>query len=103
MSAAMARPEVSPVRVTTVGCYIAVALGYLTGMESDGLGALAAQLREQPSPAVRALSDEHLSHLAGAIRAARHHQARELEAAAAQALDGVPRILRGPVKKMVGG
>ncbi len=72
-------------------------------MESDGLGALAAQLREQPSPAVSALADEHLTHLATVIRTARHDQARELQDAAARALDGVPRILRGPVKKIVGG
>ena len=72
-------------------------------MQSDGSSGLAAQLRDQPSQAVAALTDEQLAHLAGAIRDARHRQARELEAAAAGALDGVPRILRGPVKKMVGG
>jgi hypothetical protein len=72
-------------------------------MERDGLGALAAQLRAQPSSAVGALDGAHLSHLAGVIRAARHRQARELEAASAQALEGVPRILRGPLRKIVGG
>ncbi len=72
-------------------------------MQTDGFGALAAQLREQPSTAVGGLADEHLSHLAGVIRAARHRQAAELQTASAQALDGVPRILRGPLKKIVGG
>jgi hypothetical protein len=72
-------------------------------MDRDGLVALATQLRAQPPQAVGTLPDAQLTHLAEAIRAARHRQARELEAASASALEGVPRILRGPVKKMVGG
>ena len=72
-------------------------------MPGDGSLALAAQLREEPSPAVGTLGDEHLTHLAETIRAARRRQAQELEAASNQALEGIPRFLRGPVKKIVGG
>jgi hypothetical protein len=72
-------------------------------MQRDGSSALAAQLREPPSSAVGALADEHLSHLAEAIRAARRRQAQELEAASGQALESIPRLLRGPVRKIVGG
>jgi hypothetical protein len=72
-------------------------------MDRAGLAALATQLRAQPPQAVEALGDEHLTHLAEAVRAARHRQARELETASASALKGVPRILRGPVKTLVGG
>ena len=71
-------------------------------MESDGQAFLTRQLRESPSPAVAALADEHLSHLAGALRAARQRQAEELTAASEQALAHIPRLLRGPVKKIVG-
>jgi hypothetical protein len=72
-------------------------------MQGDGSSALEAQLRDQPSSAVGGLADAHLSHLAEAIHAARRHQAAELSTASKQALDGVPRLLRGPIKKIVGG
>ena len=71
-------------------------------MESDGHAFLARQLRESPSPAVAALADEHLTHLAGALRSARQRQADELASASEQALQHIPRLLRGPVKKIVG-
>lgn len=72
-------------------------------MQSDGLTPLTEQLRDSPSPIVADLADEHLMHLAGAIRAARKRQALQLQAASEKALDHIPKLLRGPVRKIVGG
>ena len=71
-------------------------------MDNDGLASLTHQLRDSPPAAVGALADQHLSHLAGALRTARHRQAEQVRAASDQALDRIPRLLRGPVKKIVG-
>jgi hypothetical protein len=71
-------------------------------MERDGLTSLTNQLRDQPSDAVKGLADEHVTHLATALRAARHRQAEQVQAASDQALARIPRLLRGPVKKIVG-
>ncbi len=64
--------------------------------------ALTAQLGTDPPPAVAQLKAEHLDHLSAAIRSARQRQAAELGAAGTQALNTLPRLLRGPVKKIVG-
>lgn len=48
------------------------------------------------------LSPEDLAHLADAIRTARHRQARALEEAGEHALARIPRLLRGPIRKVVG-
>ncbi|HET9074039.1 MAG TPA: hypothetical protein VFN48_05630 [Solirubrobacteraceae bacterium] len=71
-------------------------------MESDGRAFLTRQLHDAPTPGVAGLADEHLAHLAGALCAARQRQAEELTAASEQALAHIPRLLRGPVKKIVG-
>jgi hypothetical protein len=71
-------------------------------MDKDGLTSLETQLRDSPPAAVRELADEHLAHLASALRAARHREAAQLAAASDQALALMPRLLRGPVKKIVG-
>lgn len=68
----------------------------------DALDALTEQLRDRPPEALGALADEHLAHLASRIEMARRHQAEQLQAASVRALDRVPRLLRGPVKKIVG-
>ena len=41
-------------------------------------------------------------HLADSVQAARRRQAAELAAAGEQALGHVPRLLRGPIRKIVG-
>jgi hypothetical protein len=71
-------------------------------MERDGLALLTDQLRDRPSAGVSSLDEEHLTHLASAIRSARRRQAEQLQAASDQALNHIPRLLRGPVKKIVG-
>lgn len=64
--------------------------------------ALTKQLGQQPPAGVRALSEAELRELAEAIAAARHRQAAALEAAGERALERIPRLLRGPVRKVVG-
>jgi hypothetical protein len=60
------------------------------------------QLRGEPPPALSALAGEHLRHLADAVGAARRRQAEALEAAGEQAFAYVPRMLRGPIRRMLG-
>ena len=51
---------------------------------------------------VAQLSDDEMLHLAGLIRTARHRQAQALEEAGDRALGRIPRLLRGPIRKVVG-
>ena len=67
------------------------------------IGALTAQLGQTPPSGLRALTDEQLLDLAAAVEAARHRQAASLAEAANRALGRIPRLLRGPVRKIVGG
>jgi hypothetical protein len=60
------------------------------------------QLRAEPPEALSALPGEHLRHLADAVSAARRRQSEALEAAGEQAFGYVPRLLRGPVRRMLG-
>jgi hypothetical protein len=71
-------------------------------MADDGFTALRAQLGGEAPDGLRALDDEHLRDLAGAIAGARRRQTAILNAAGDRALGMVPRLLRGPVKKLVG-
>jgi hypothetical protein len=65
--------------------------------------ALRKQLGDAPPPGVRALSDEELWDLAAAIHDAARRQAVALEDAGERALGRIPRLLRGPVRKVAGG
>ena len=71
-------------------------------MTKDGLKALADELRNTPPGALSQLSDAQLHGLAAAIRDARHRQADELAAAGERALSHIPRLLRAPVRRVVG-
>jgi hypothetical protein len=75
----------------------------LRRVREDGLDALAAELRAAPPAGVAALADEHLSHLAAAVASARRRQAAELQAAGDRAMSAIPRLLRGPIRRVVGG
>lgn len=68
----------------------------------EGRAALERELRGPPPPGVQRLSDPDHAHLAGLIAAARHRQAAELAAAGDRALRFVPRLLRGPIRKVLG-
>lgn len=64
--------------------------------------ALRQQLGGSPPAGLSALSEEQLRDLAAAIADARHRQAAALEEAGARALGRIPRLLRGPVRKLAG-
>ena len=61
------------------------------------------QLGQTPPPGLSALSEEDLRDLAAAIADARHRQAAALQQAGDRALARIPRLLRGPVRKVAGG
>ena len=70
--------------------------------------AKAAALRDElgsapPAGVVEALSEAEADDLANALADARRRQAAELRAAVHGAYDHVPRLLRGPIRKIFGG
>jgi hypothetical protein len=66
------------------------------------LAALEAQLGSRAPDGLARLDDAELDDLVHAIRDARHRQAAELEAVGDRALSFVPRLLRGPIRRIVG-
>ena len=66
------------------------------------MDALRQALRAEPPPELSALGEADLADLAEAIEAARVRQRAELNAAIEQAWEHVPRLLRGPLRKIVG-
>ena len=68
---------------------------------SDGARLLEEQLRARPPSAILELDDEHLRDLARSVRQARHRQAAELARAGDKALSVIPRVLRGPVRRVL--
>jgi predicted DNA-binding transcriptional regulator YafY len=68
----------------------------------DAFTALSHQLRGSTPEALRELSDDELADLAAALTAARHRQAAALAEAGDRALSHIPRLLRAPVKRIVG-
>jgi hypothetical protein len=68
----------------------------------DGLRALEAQLGGRAPAGIRRLDEERLRDLADALADARHRQAAELAAAGERAFGHIPRLLRGPVRKVLG-
>lgn len=71
-------------------------------MAIDGLRMLENQLRARPPESLRELSHAQLRDLATAVSGARRRQAAELNAAGDKALRHIPRLLRGPVRKVLG-
>ncbi len=63
---------------------------------------LGRELRASPPSGLAQLKPDELHDLTAALRAARRRQAAELASAGEQALSFVPRLLRGPVRKIVG-
>ena len=66
------------------------------------LAALEAQLGSQPPAGVARLDAEEVADLTSAIRDARRRQAAEIEGVGDRALSFVPRMLRGPIRRIVG-
>lgn len=71
-------------------------------MAGEGLAALTAQLGTDPPGGLRKLGDEQLADLAAVIREARRREAVALAQAGEQALSHIPRVLRGPVRRVAG-
>lgn len=71
-------------------------------VRNEALKALEEQLCAGAPPALARLSSDQLGDLTAAIRAARRRQAAELAVAGDQALGHVPRLLRGPIRKVMG-
>jgi hypothetical protein len=71
-------------------------------MGEEAFAGLAAQLRADPPPGLRALDSDQLSDLTTAVRDARRRQAAELQAAGDKAYGHIPRLLRGPIRKIAG-
>jgi uncharacterized protein involved in exopolysaccharide biosynthesis len=68
----------------------------------DAFSALRAQLGPTAPDALRELSDQELRDLGAAIADARHRQAAALAEAGDRALSHIPRLLRGPIKRIAG-
>lgn len=68
----------------------------------EALAALESQLQAKPPEGLSPLTGEELEDLAGAVREARHRQAAELQAAGEKAFGHIPRLLRGPIRKVMG-
>ena len=71
-------------------------------MSDDAFTTLSAQLRAPVPDGLRELSDDELADLSAAVADARHRQAAALAEAGDRALSHIPRLLRGPVKRIVG-
>lgn len=65
--------------------------------------ALESELGTVPPAGLKKLSAAEVQHLADCVGTAKREQARELNRALSDALNVLPRVLRGPVKKAVGG
>ena len=69
-------------------------------MSDGGLQALEGELRASVPAGLHVLSDAQLADLADAVRGARRRQAEALKAAGDQAFQHIPRLLRGPIRKL---
>jgi hypothetical protein len=66
------------------------------------LSALAEQLGAPPPAALEALTPAQLADLTQAVHDARRRQAAELAAAGERAFQALPRLLRAPVRRILG-
>jgi hypothetical protein len=71
-------------------------------MPDDAYTALRAQLGDSAPESLRTLTDNELNDLSDALAEARHRQAAALAEAGDRALSHIPRLLRGPIKRIVG-
>jgi hypothetical protein len=71
------------------------------GGTDRALEALRKQLNGEVPAALRELEPEHLEHLASAVHEARRRQGQALAQAGERAFSHVPRLLRGPIRRIV--
>jgi hypothetical protein len=76
---------------------------YAPRMGEDAAGALRKELGAAPPKGLEGLSPEEQADLAAALRDARVRQALALDSALDRSLGLIPRLLRGPVKRIVLG
>jgi hypothetical protein len=69
----------------------------------DAFADLSAALGAPPPVSLRDADPAAVATLAGAIRQAHEHQEAELVAATDRAFEHIPRLLRGPVRRLLGG
>jgi hypothetical protein len=75
-----------------------------TDAGSDGaVAALAEALGSQPPASLRDADPAAVATLATAVRAAHEHQEEQLVDATDRAFEHIPRLLRGPVRRLLGG
>ena len=72
-------------------------------MSSAAWTFLEAELGGRLPDGVHTLTDEELTDLAGRLREAKQRQSRALEVGIDEALEIVPRLVRGPVRKVLFG
>lgn len=72
-------------------------------MSAKGMRALEAELGGPPPEGLRALDDAQLRAFTDMLCDAKRRQSGALEAAVEEALEIVPRIARGPVRKILFG
>jgi hypothetical protein len=71
-------------------------------LTDDGFEALRAQLGGTPPDGLRQLESEQLADLADAVQEARRRQGRAISEAGDRAFAMIPRLLRGPIRRIVG-
>jgi hypothetical protein len=71
-------------------------------MADEGFEALRSQLGGDAPEALRRLDSEQLHDLAQAIADTRHRQSAALAAGGERALGMIPRLLRGPIRRIMG-
>jgi hypothetical protein len=71
-------------------------------MSEQAFQTLCKQLGGSAPDGLKQLDDEQLRDLADAVRDARHRQAAALAEAGERALSHIPRILRAPIRRIVG-
>jgi hypothetical protein len=72
-------------------------------MSAQGLRALETELGGRAPDRLKTLTDAELRSFTDLLRAAKGRQSEALESAVEQALEIVPRMLRGPVRKILFG
>ena len=72
-------------------------------MSATELRALESELGARPPEGLEAIAEADLRALTALLREAKQRQSEGLEAAVEEALEIVPRMVRGPVRKMLFG
>ena len=71
-------------------------------MNRSALDHLKRELGCEPPAAFKELDAQALAHLAGAMSGARTRQKQQLDEALTRALEHVPMLMRGPIRKILG-